>query len=159
MAAHGRFIPKHPEKYVGDVNKIMFRSSWELSVLKWLDSTSSVLRYGSEELVIPYLSPVDSRVHRYFPDFFIEYRDKDGNVQKEIVEVKPLHESDEAHAKGERAQQALLVNKAKWKAAAIWCEQNGMRFRVITERSIFHQVEKKPRKKKDADPGTLSLYS
>lgn len=152
MAFRARFIPANPQKYVGDVNDIWARSSWEVQVMKWMDSRSAVLRWGSEETVIPYLSPADNKVHRYFPDFFIEYRDADGNIIKEIVEVKPLHETDEDHAKHQRSKDAVLVNKAKWKSAAIWCEQRGMRFRVITEKSIFHQgqkKERKPRKKKE----------
>jgi hypothetical protein len=119
--------------------------------MKWMDSRDAVIRWGSEEIHIPYLSPLDNRVHQYYPDFFIEYRDAEGNIIKEIVEVKPLHESEAEFAKHQRSKDALLVNNAKWKAAAIWCELRGMKFRVITEKSIFHQgqpKEKKPRKKK-----------
>lgn len=157
MATYGRFIPKNPEKYVGDVDKIMFRSRWEVSVMQWLDSRDAVIRWGSEEVNISYLSPLDSRVHQYYPDFFVEYRDANGAILKEIVEVKPLHESDAAHAKHQRSKDAVAVNMAKWKAAAIWCEQRGMTFRVITEKSIYHQgqpKEKKSRKKKDAVNGS-----
>lgn len=151
MAVYGRFVPKNPQKYVGDPNNIIFRSLWESKVMQWMDNRSAVLRWGSEENVIPYLSPVDNKVHKYFPDFFIEYRDADGNILREIVEVKPLHETDEEHAKHQRSKDAVVVNTAKWKAAAIWCEQRGMKFRVITEKSIFYQgkpKEKKRRKKK-----------
>ena len=114
--------------------------------MKWMDLTPAVIRWGSEEVVIPYFSPVDHKVHKYHPDFFIEYRDANGNVLKEIVEVKPLHESDSAHAKSDRSKAALEVNEAKWKAAAIWCENYGMKFRVITEQSIFYQGVKQPKK-------------
>lgn len=147
MAFRARFIPRNPEKYVGDLEKIFARSSWELSVMKYFDSKPSVIRWGSEEVVIPYLSPADNKVHRYFPDFFVEYKDIDGNILKEIVEVKPLHESEEKYAKSDRSKSALEVNEAKWKSASLYCESRGMKFRVITEKSIFHQVEKKPRKK------------
>ena len=139
----GRFIPRYPEKYVGDPNKIMFRSSWELNVLKFFDGRPDILKYSSEEIIIPYLSPEDNQVHRYFPDFFIEYIDKNGNIFKEIVEVKPLHESDEKFAKHDRAKEALAVNNAKWKSASLYCQSRGMRFRVLTELSIFHQGAKK----------------
>ena len=143
----GRFIPQNPEKYVGDASKIFFRSLWELQCMKFFDARPDMLKWGSEEVAIPYLSPEDHRAHNYFPDFFVEYRDRDGNVQREIIEVKPLHESDEKHAKSERSQAALLVNEAKWKAAAMWCEDAGMKFRVLTERQIYHQGVKQPRKK------------
>lgn len=143
MPFRARFIPKNPQKYVGDVNDIWARSSWEVTVMKWLDSRDAVIRWGSEEIIIPYLSPEDNRVHRYFPDFFMEYVDENGEVKKEVLEVKPRHETDEKYAKHERSKKALAVNEAKWKAAAIWCEQRNMNFRVLTEHSIFHQGEKK----------------
>lgn len=142
MSLRGKFKPRHPEKYVGDPNTIFFRSSWESCVMKFFDSREDVIRWGSEEIVIPYVSPEDARVHRYFPDFFIEYIDKNGVVLKEIVEVKPRHESEEKYAKSERSKAALLVNEAKWKSAALYCESRGMKFRVITEKSIFHQGKK-----------------
>jgi hypothetical protein len=148
MATRGRFKPINPQKYVGDANNIFFRSLWESQVMKFFDSRTDVLHWGSEEIIIPYLSPEDNRVHRYFPDFFIEYRDKDGKIIKEIVEVKPLHESDSAFAKSDRSKDALAVNEAKWKAAAIFCEDRGMIFRVLTEKAIFHQGVKQPKKKK-----------
>jgi hypothetical protein len=148
MAFRARFIPRNPDKYVGDKEKIFARSTWEVSVMKFFDSRHDVIRWGSEEVIIPYLSPADNKVHRYFPDFFVEYRDKEGKIIKEIVEVKPLHESDEKFAKSDRSKDALLVNEAKWKAASLFCETRGMVFRVITEKSIFHQVAKQPRKRK-----------
>lgn len=143
-----RFIPRNPDKYVGDRDKIFARSTWEITVMKFFDSRQDVIKWGSEEVIIPYLNPADNKVHRYFPDFFVEYKNKEGKIIKEIVEVKPLHESDKNFAKSDRSKDALLVNEAKWKAASIFCETRGMLFRVITEKSIFHQVEKKPRKRK-----------
>lgn len=143
MSFRARFIPKNPDKYLGDPEKIFARSSWEVKVMQFFDSRTDIIKWGSEELSIPYLSPADSKVHQYFPDFFVEYKDKDGNIIKEIVEVKPLHESDEKFAKSDRSKNALIVNDAKWKAASTYCEMNGLKFRVLTERSIFHQVTKK----------------
>ena len=149
MAIYGRFTPKNPSKYVGDVDKIFFRSLWETKVMQWMDSRASVIKWGSEEISIPYVSPLDGKVHRYFPDFFMEYiHEETGEIRKEIVEVKPLHESDPKFAKSDRSKDALVVNESKWRAASLYCEQRGMTFRVLTEKSIFRQVEKKPRKKK-----------
>lgn len=157
--AKGRFIPKNPQKYVGNVNKVVFRSSWELMFMKWLDANNAVLRWGSEELSIPYINPIKTAEHQmkggsgpiisqYYPDFIILYRDTAGNVKKEIVEVKPLHEATAATAKSERDKMALAVNTAKWKAASIFAESQGATFRVITEKTMFRQVEKPKRKKK-----------
>jgi hypothetical protein len=138
--AHGRFIPKNPKKYVGNVGNIMWRSSWELTFFKWLDQNDAVIRWGSEELAIPYISPLDNRPHRYFPDIVIMYKHKDGTLKKEIVEIKPYAQSVATPRMSDRDRQALIVNEAKWKAAAIWAESQGAKFRVITERTMFAGV-------------------
>jgi hypothetical protein len=145
MAAGGRFIPKNPQKYVGkSVNRIMFRSSWEVAFMKWLDTNDAVLRWGSEELAIPYVHPFDGRVHRYFPDMVIMYVDAAGQVKKEIIEIKPYKESVETPRMSDRDRQALAINQAKWKYASEWAERNGAVFRVLTEKTLFKQ---KPSKK------------
>lgn len=149
MAIRGKFIPKNPEKYIGDASNIFFRSLWEASCMKFFDSSKDVLRWGSEEFSIPYISPKDGQVHQYFPDFIIEYIDAAGVVKKEIVEVKPFHESDSRAAKTERSKAALEINEAKWAAAATFCESRGLQFRVLTERSIFHRPPTTSRKKKN----------
>lgn len=148
MAAYGRFIPKHPEKYRGDAASIFFRSSWEVTVMKYFDCRTNIISWGSEEIQIPYLSPKDNKIHMYHPDFNIVYRDADGNDKTEIVEVKPLHESEEKFAKSDRSKAALLINEAKWKAAIHYCNARDMQFRVITEASIFHHGQKKQKKSK-----------
>jgi hypothetical protein len=113
-----------------------------LSFFKWLDSNAAVLKWGSEELAIPYLSPLDMRVHRYFPDIIVLYKHQDGGIRKEIVEVKPYKETVLTPKATDRDKQALLVNDAKWKAAAIFAEQHGATFRVITERTMFAGMRK-----------------
>lgn len=144
MAAGGRFIPKNPGKYVGkSANRIMFRSSWELAFMKWLDKSDAILRWGSEELAIPYVSPVDGRVHRYFPDMVIMYKDATNQIRKEIIEIKPYKESVATPRMTARDAQALQVNEAKWKYAADWATRNGAVFRVITERTMFKQKARK----------------
>jgi hypothetical protein len=136
--ASGRFVPKNPQKYVGkSAGQIMFRSSWELAFMKWLDSNNAVLRWGSEELAIPYVSPLDGRVHRYFPDMVIMYLDTTGQVRKEIIEIKPYKESVATPRMSPRDAQALMVNEAKWKYASDWANRNGAVFRVLTERTLF----------------------
>jgi hypothetical protein len=133
----GRFIPKHPEKYLGNVNKIMFRSSWELRFLQWLDSTAAVKRWGSEEISIPYLHPFDMKVRNYFPDIVVLYTHKDGSLRKEIIEIKPHKETVATPKMTERDATALRVNKAKWIAAAEYASKNGATFRVVTEKTLF----------------------
>jgi hypothetical protein len=139
----GRFLPKNPQKYVGNVHNILFRSSWEVTFMKWLDTNNAVLRWGSEELAIPYVNPIkldqDGRpkVCRYFPDFIMMYQDSAGNIKKEIIEVKPYKESVITPGMTERDKMAYAVNQAKWKAAAAFAEAQGATFRVITEKTIY----------------------
>ena len=151
MAIYGKFKPKNPQKYIGDATNIVFRSLWEMRVMTYFDSHADIIRWGSEEIVIPYLNPLDSKVHRYYPDFIIEYLDVNGNMVKEVVEVKPLHESEAKYAKTDRSKSALEVNNAKWKSAAIYCESRNMKFRVITEKSIFYQGQKQVKKRGPTD--------
>lgn len=145
MAAYGRFVPKNPAKYVGNVNKIMFRSSWEVRFMQWLDQNNAVLRWGSEELAIPYVNPIKKDpngrpvVSRYFPDFLILYRDTTGTIHKEIVEVKPYKESVITPRMSERDKMAYVVNQAKWAAAAQFAQSQGAVFRVVTEKTMFKQ--------------------
>lgn len=133
----GRFIPKNPQKYLGNAANIIFRSSWEVKLFQWLDRTPAVLQWASEEFSIPYLSPADNAVHQYYPDALVIYKDKFGNLKKEIVEVKPYKETVLTKRATDRDKYALMINQAKWKAAARFCELQGMTFRVITEKSMF----------------------
>jgi hypothetical protein len=152
MAHQARFIPKNPEKYGGDPSKIFARSSWEIHVMKFLDSNPAVLKWASEEFSIPYIKPTDGRVHKYYPDFVVVYRDKNGGVRKEILEVKPLKESLAEKAKSIHDKVALAINVAKWNAAEEFAKRNGMSFRVLTEQSLFVNKPKKPRQRKPSKP-------
>jgi hypothetical protein len=153
MAMSGRFIPKNPQKYVGNVHNIMFRSSWEVTFMKWLDQNNAVLRWGSEEIAIPYVNPIKvdvngrPKISRYFPDFIMLYRDSAGNIKKEIIEVKPYKESVITPKMSERDKMAYAVNQAKWKAASIFAESQGATFRVVTEKSMFKTGAPTARKK------------
>jgi len=89
MAYTGRFLPKNPQKYRGNPSNIIYRSTWECRVMNWLDTTESIIEWGSEEIVIPYRSPVDNRVHRYFPDFYVKVKQKDDTIKVMILEIKP----------------------------------------------------------------------
>lgn len=135
----GRFIPKNPEKYVGDANNIIARSSWEFKLFKWLDENPTILKYASEEMFVPYISPKDGQIHRYFPDVLIQYKDKDGNIKKAMIEVKPDAQTRAPKFKGRQTQRFLnetityAVNQAKWESAKKWCEKNKFDFWIFTE--------------------------
>ena len=133
----GRFVPKNPEKYLGDPSRIIFRSSWEVKLFKWLDMTPAVLQWASEEFSIPYLHPFKNKVAQYYPDALVIYKDKFGNLKKEIVEIKPYKETVLTPKASDSDKIALAVNQAKWKAAADFAAKQGMSFRVITEKTLF----------------------
>lgn len=140
MAYSGRFTPKNPKKYLGDPTQIFYRSLWERRVMEHLDDNLSVIEWSSEEIVIPYLSPVDNKYHRYFPDFFV--RTKTAAL---VLEVKPMVQSVAPEPK-KRVTKGYLkevmtygVNQAKWKAAEDYCSDRGWKFKVITENEIFRK--------------------
>lgn len=139
MAYSGRFIPKHPKKYVGDPSNIIYRSSWECKLMSWLDQNPAIISWASEELIIPYVSPVDNRQHRYFPDFLVKMRTKDGTLKTMILEVKPKKQTMQPEIRKRITKQYLAevqtwgVNQAKWKAATEYCLDRGWEFRLITE--------------------------
>lgn len=141
MSYKGRFVPKNPDKYKGDVSNIQYRSLWERNVMKTFDTSKSILAWASEEVVIPYVSPVDGQPHRYFPDFVAKVRQKDGSIAKFLIEVKPskqtrMPEMPKSGRKTKAYKTALaiyLINQAKWQAAQAWCEQYGYTFKVMTE--------------------------
>ena len=128
---------------MGDGNNIICRSSWERRFCSWCDTNPNILKWASEEFSIPYVSPLDKRVHRYYPDFLIEFRDSSGKVKKQIIEVKPKSQTQPPKP-GKRVTKSFLYeatqyekNMAKWKAAVEFAKDNGVEFRIITEEELF----------------------
>ncbi len=141
MAYRGRFYPKHPLKYKGDPNKIIYRSSWEVRVMKYLDENDGVVWWASEEMNVKYISPVDGRVHRYFPDFVVKVRRKDNSSTIFMLEVKPEAQTKLRQPKKVTKQYVneaatYAVNQAKWKYAEEFCKDHGWVFRVVTEKDL-----------------------
>ena len=123
----GKFRPRNPQKYGGDVSNIVYRSSYELKFMQYCDLTESVNSWKSEEFWIPYRSPLDGKTHRYFPDFFLKYRDKDGKMRNLVVEVKPAKDLKEPQTNPSRRTKSWAysvkmwaINQAKWEAAKEW---------------------------------------
>jgi len=140
MTYKGKFKPKYPNKYQGDIKEIVYRSSWELKMMKYCDTSKSIVEWGSEELVIPYLSPWDNRYHRYFPDFYIKVRTKNGSLKKYIIEVKPKNQCTPPERNPKRRTGVWYnkvktwgINKAKWKSATEFCLDHNMEFKILTE--------------------------
>ena len=139
MAYSGRFTPSNPQKYVGDYKNIIYRSSWECRVMNWLDKNPDIISWASEELIIPYISPADGQRHRYFPDFLVKVRNKDGALKTMLIEVKPKYQTQPPVQKKRVTKQYINevvtwgVNQAKWKAATEFCLDRGWEFKIITE--------------------------
>lgn len=136
----GLYAPRNPHKYVGDPTKIRYMSSYELETHKFFDGNERVLRWSSEEIAIPYIKPTDNRVHKYYPDYWVEYVNKDGVIVQEVIEVKPVAQTRAPRANSKHKlyeQLTLAVNLAKWQAAQAFCVKRGWKFRIITEKSIF----------------------
>lgn len=137
----GWFKPKNPLKYKGDANNIIYRSSWELRVMKWFDDHPNVLWWSSEELVVPYRSPVDDKIHRYFPDFVARIKQKNGLEQTCVIEVKPEKQTMRPTQKRKTKRYiqesvTYAINQEKWRAADIFCQKHGWKFMVLTEKDL-----------------------
>ena len=138
----GRFRPTNPRKYKGDITNIVYRSLWELRFMKWCDTTPSVEEWGSEIVVVPYISPVDRKIHRYFVDFYIKIRDKNGMIQKYLVEIKPEKFTKPPEIPKKKTKAFIDevfqygVNDAKWKAAFEYCQDRNMKFIILTEKDL-----------------------
>ena len=132
-----KYIPRASRKYKGDPRNINYRSSWEYKFMLWCDQTPSVQEWGSEEIIIPYTSPVDGKRHRYYPDFYVKV-----NGKKYIVEVKPTKQTKEPKRQKKVTKRYVTevvtwsVNQAKWKAAKEFCRDFGMEFMLITEKEL-----------------------
>jgi len=137
----GYYTPKNPEKYKGNLAKIVYRSSWEQTFNSFLDNNPNVLGWASEEIVIPYIKPTDNKVHRYFPDYWMMYQNKDGDIIQEIIEVKPSIQVRKPRSRKPKTRLiedvTYAINNAKWEAATKWCEARGMLFRILTEKDLF----------------------
>ena len=139
MSYKGRYTPKNPKKYRGNPHNVIYRSLWERKFMVYCDHSESIIEWGSEEVVIPYKSPWDGRIHRYFPDFYIKIKTNEGTTKKLIVEIKPKKQT-KAPKEPERKTKRYLnevrtweVNSSKWRYATEWCKDNGMEFKILTE--------------------------
>jgi hypothetical protein len=139
----GKFRPLKPEKYKGDPTNIIYRSSYELKFMQYCDLTESVNEWRSEEFFIPYISPIDNKVHRYFPDFFVKYKDKSGVSRTLVVEIKPQKDLNMPEQNPKRKTKSWAykvktwaINQAKWKAAKEWCSDRKYEFRILTEKEL-----------------------
>jgi len=135
----GKYKPKNPAKYKGDPRTIVYRSSWELKFMGYVDDHNEIIEWSSEEFSIPYRSPIDGKVHRYFPDFFIKKKTAQGTTESFVVEIKPYKETIAPKVQSKPTKQYLRevytwgINQAKWKAAEEYCKDRMWKFVKMTE--------------------------
>ena len=138
----GKYRIEDIKKYKGDISDVIYRSSWELKFMRWCDSNPSVLEWGSETVIIPYRSPVDNNIHRYFVDFYIKIQDKDDKILKYLIEIKPEKFTKPPpipQKKTKRFIQEVFnygINQSKWEAASSFCNSQGWKFLVLTEKDL-----------------------
>jgi hypothetical protein len=135
----GKYIVRNKKKYIGDHYNVVYRSSWELKFLAWCDNNPNVVEFSSEEIVIPYKSPVDGKYHRYFVDCFVKVKDKNGNVKSYLIEIKPKKQTQQPTPQRRVTKRYITevttwgINQAKWKAATEYCLDRNWEFKLITE--------------------------
>lgn len=146
MAYKGIYKVKNKHKYKGDPTAVVYRSLLERTFMVWLDMNESILEWESEEFCIPYISPKDGKLHRYFPDFRIKHLTKNKTIANTLIEIKPKVQTEapkEPKKDGKKYKRRYLsecltwgINNAKWEAAKNWCAQNNHKFVILTEKDI-----------------------
>lgn len=138
----GYFKPKNPEKYKGNPTSIIYRSRWELVFMRYCDSHPDIILWSSEEIIVPYKSPIDGKWHRYFPDFWIKKINREKTVDIVLVEIKPKAQTKEPVPQKKLTKRYLYevqtwgVNKSKWIAADKYCKERGWQFMIMTEHEL-----------------------
>lgn len=138
MAYSGRYPVGNPQKYDGDSTKVYYRSLWERQVFKWCESNPQVIRWSSEETVIPYKCKTDNRIHRYFVDVKIKLE----TGETYLVEIKPKKETIAPTKPSRQTKKYVnevmtyVKNQSKWEAAEEYCMQRGWKFVVWTEDTL-----------------------
>ena len=143
-----KYKPRNPRKYKGNPNNIICRSNWEKKFCQWCDTNENILLWASEEFSIPYVSPLDRRVHQYYPDFLIKVQEGGGAIRDYVIEVKPKRQCIPPKRKSKVTKSYIYeaktyeVNKAKWRAAEDWCKDRRLTFKVITEDELGIKYKK-----------------
>jgi hypothetical protein len=137
MAYKTRFTPKNPQKYIGTKTELLCRSLWERRVCKFLDENEKIVKWSFEEVEIPYVSPIDKKVHRYIPDFLVQV-DRGHTKKSMLIEIKPKKQVHLRESASKQEKVMFAINNAKWQAAQKFCEKHNIEFKILTEKEIFH---------------------
>lgn len=137
----GIYRPVNKNKYEG-AKYPRYLSSWELKFFKWCDRNPYVTKWTSESVCLPYVSPVDGKIHRYFVDNTVHIQEG-SKVIKYLIEIKPSKQTRKPSLHGNKKRSTVIheastwsVNQAKWDAARIWCDKNGYIFQIVTEKDL-----------------------
>jgi hypothetical protein len=140
MAYKGKFTPSNPNKYVGDSTRIIYRSLWERKFMVYLDTSSQIKEWSSEEISVPYFDPNTKKMRQYFPDFVVKLAHNDSIL---MIEIKPKRQTIEpkppktktraSQIKFLQASSIYAMNDAKWKAARDYCDKRGWNFKLMTQ--------------------------
>jgi hypothetical protein len=134
----GLYRPTNPKKYVGNTKQIVYRSLLERRFMRYCDLNQDIEFWASEELPVRYYSPLDKKWHRYFPDFIV----KTCNNEKFMIEIKPSRQAVKPKPPKKKTKTYMresfeyIKNQAKWSAAREYCSDNGMKFKIITEKDL-----------------------
>ena len=137
-----KFRPMNPEKYIGDPTNIIMRSSWETRFASWCDRNPDVIKWQSEETIVPYRCPTDNKLHRYYIDFRVQVQTKQGNLKTYLVEIKPDKQTRPPEFPGRKTKRYItesltfVKNQAKWKAANEYAKDRGWEFMILTENHL-----------------------
>lgn len=138
----GKFTPKNPHKYAGDPYNIIYRSLWERKFMVFCDETLNIIKWGSEEIAIPYYSPIDCDYHHYYPDFLIKVKNKNQELKTYLVEIKPEKQCKEPQ-KGKKSNKTYItemkqwvINNKKWEAAKHFADKQKWEFKILTEKNL-----------------------
>ena len=138
----GKYILENPDKYIGVKSNIVWRSTWERTAFKWCDRNDNIIKWNSEETVVKYISPVDNKVHRYFVDLFVEFK----NGKRLLIEIKPRSQVLQPLLTKGKHQKTILyehqtfaINTAKWKSAKEYAKSINAEF-VIFDENIIKQL-------------------
>ena len=142
MSYKGKYQPAFPQKYKGNSQNIVYRSLWERKFMVYCDTNENILEWFSEEIAVPYRSPIDNKIHRYFPDFYIKVKESNGQIKKYIIEIKPKKQTIEPIPQKRKTKGYIyevyeyVKNQAKWKAAEEWCADKGYEFKILSEQDL-----------------------
>ncbi len=138
----GYYKPEHPEKYIGNVGEIIFRSSWERKFMIYCDRNPDILNWSSETLYINYINPLNNKENKYYPDFLVKMKTNE-EVKMILIEIKPskqvqrpiLRSNKSKHIQEYNSMMAnYVINISKWKAAKDYSDKNDFVFLLITEK-------------------------